>query len=273
MVVFIEYVLIDNFVIDYLLLKFTLKILKIRVSTIRLIICGIVGAVEALVFPLVNFNSAFVFPLKILCGLLLSLICTKHRTVKEFYITSFVFLALTFATGGFIYGIYGLFGIRLSTEVSIAVIILPVYFVIKTIYKVLTYTSSKQTEKNNIYRCEISVNNICIDCVGFMDTGNSMEVNGCPVIICNRKFFLRFFKGAKIPALSKTECVTAIGKKHIIVCDVDFLKIYYGQEQHTFNNVKLGVVSNRIGDFYDLILQKDLKRSCYEFDCNVKKIS
>ena len=54
MTVYIEYVLIDNFIIDYLLLKTSLALSGVMVKRARLFFCAFLGAGFALLLPVIS---------------------------------------------------------------------------------------------------------------------------------------------------------------------------------------------------------------------------
>ena len=74
MKVYIEYVLIDNFVIDYLLLKATFAVTGYPYSKGRLFLCAFLGSLFALLYPLIPVGEPFITISKILFGLFLTFI-------------------------------------------------------------------------------------------------------------------------------------------------------------------------------------------------------
>ena len=100
MVVFIEYVLIDNFFIDFMLLKTTYVIMNITTKKSRLVVASVIGAGVSLVFPLITLTNILTLTIKLLVGVLMVLISYKFTTFRSFYISVVVFLTLTFLAGG-----------------------------------------------------------------------------------------------------------------------------------------------------------------------------
>ena len=66
MTVYIEYAILDNFVIDWILLKATLSLTGRTAKKGRLFICSFIGAIFALITPLVYFNLVLSFFVKVL---------------------------------------------------------------------------------------------------------------------------------------------------------------------------------------------------------------
>ena len=126
MTVYVEYVLIDNLVIDYLLLKATFALTGINYARGRLFVCAFFGAIVALVYPLIT-NKALSLIIKVLTGFLITLLAVKYRSKKEYCVNTALFFCLTFLSGGAFIGVCSILGIDYSSEFSIAVMILPVY--------------------------------------------------------------------------------------------------------------------------------------------------
>jgi len=68
MTVYIEYVLIDNFVIDWLILKAALTTAGLPAAKSRLFFSALVGAAVALVYPAIEVHAAILVLLKISAG-------------------------------------------------------------------------------------------------------------------------------------------------------------------------------------------------------------
>ena len=81
--VYVEFVIIDNFVFDYLLLLLTFYKDRKQINK-RIIISSLFGTVFALVFPLLNLHELILFALKILLAFSMVAIAGKFITFKEY---------------------------------------------------------------------------------------------------------------------------------------------------------------------------------------------
>ena len=274
MTVFIEYVLLDNFIIDYLLLKVALKLVGVETKRWRLFFCAFLGSVIALVFPLINFKPIFTVPLKILSGTLIVMLSAKFKGVKQAYKTLVCFLVLTFITGGGIIAIFTAFGIDYSSEISIALIFIPAFLLIKLANSVIFALAKKQENKGLIFKCLIGLtNDKKIEGIGFLDTGNTLYYKGKPVIVCKKSFAKKVFDYC-LPKISTMQYFTAIGSESMKIIEVSGVEIYYKQGWHKLYGVVLGVANNLKGD-YDFLLHPDLIREVgeNEFDNGLEKVS
>ena len=77
MIVYVEYVVIDNLLIDYLLLKTALTLSGIEFKKIRVFLVALFGTGFALVFPLIDLSAFLLAAVKVGMGLLLILLSAK----------------------------------------------------------------------------------------------------------------------------------------------------------------------------------------------------
>ena len=186
MTVYIEYVLIDNFIIDYLLLKASLSLSAHSVSRVRLLFCAFLGAIFALFYPLIAINVVLLTAIKLCFGLLLVLLAGKYKTKKDYYVTAVMFFTYTFITGGAIIGIFNLLGLPYSSEISVALMVIPVYLIFMAITSVIKFLYRQKDIQAYVCDVEISAFGVTKKARGFYDTGNELFDGDNPVIVCNQ---------------------------------------------------------------------------------------
>lgn len=201
MEVYIEYAIIDNLIMDYVLLKSAARLTKSKESFFRLSMGALVGCVVAVILPVFNLNDGVLFFIKILLGMLICLIGCNFKSVFHYFRFFNVFLLLTFAVGGAIIGILTLMGIDYSTEGVRSAGVLPVgvnilcayaccYFVKKAIDR-----TQKRIERG--YCCDviIDVGEKRVKINGFIDSGNMLidAKSALPVVVCTKKVVERLF--------------------------------------------------------------------------------
>lgn len=274
MVVYIEYVLIDNFVIDYLLLKATFVITNISVKKGRLFLCAFLGGVFALTYPFMQRMGFLLTIIKILFGLLLTLLATNYKSVKSYYVNTLIFFALTFLTGGTILGLSNILGIELGTEFSVAIIILPTYLIIKGITELIKYIYRRKETVVFLYDVELTLNGKTVKAKGFLDTGNGLYYNNQPVIICNKGLFLSFINSNSVlPKMEKIECKTVAGSSILYAVKINTLKIYLLNKPRIFNNVVMAISKVDSVD-YQVILHSALMEEIYDnSNAKIKNVS
>lgn len=273
MTVYIEYVLIDNFVIDLVLLKAVFAITFKKSNRGRLLFCAFLGAITALLYPAVKVSATLSVILKICSGLIITLLVQKYKSLKEYLIFSAVFFVLTFALGGTVMGAFYLLGVDYGSELCIATVFIPAYFIVKGFILLTKRFYKKRDICSYLFKCEITLNNVVVEYVGFLDTGNGLYFGEAPVCVIGKKAFLRLIKNG-FPRLEYVDYKTVMGKSKMPVFTVDELKIYFNEKANIYYNARLGVSGGQT-DEYDLILHPALMGENYvkRFGGEIKKIS
>lgn len=193
MTIYIDVVLIENLLMNYIILFATGVILKIKITHIRLILASLVGAIYtiiAYVSALKIYSNIF---LKFILSLIMIYIAFNPKNVKKlfkftliFYLTSFVFGGAAFAL---IYivkpqDILKNNGLILNSD-SLKVIFISaiIAFVIITIgFKVV---KNKISAKDMYCNISIKLNHKEIETKAMIDTGNLLKepITNTPVIV------------------------------------------------------------------------------------------
>ena len=257
MTVYIEYVLIDNFVIDFFLLSLTFTITGKRDKTFKRVLAAAGGAAFALIYPLIDSFGALTVIIKIVMGLTVVFAAAGYSSVKDYYVNAAVFFALTFAVLGAVIGLFSLLNIKLQSETAIALTVVPVYAVIKALKGVVKFFFTRAEEEKNSYDCEITFKGNAVKLKGFMDTGNSLYDGDSPVVVCNKKTALKIM-GNNFPKIKYIGIETAAGKSKVLSFKVEEIKIFISGKANIFSNITVAVAVNA-GLGYDLILHPALK--------------
>ena len=189
MTVYIEYVFFENFLIDGMLLYLSFRAVKIRFAWKKLLFSAFIGAVFALLFPLLSLPFFWTQFLKISVGFLLCLLAFPRIKNKNdggrYALTCAVFFLLSFAFAGAIIALYNRFSLSengyttAQTPLLFVLCFATAFFIFilelaKKIYK-------KQAVFRHIYDCAILYNKRRIAIFGFLDSGNLAKKNGTPV--------------------------------------------------------------------------------------------
>ena len=263
MTVYIEYVLIDNFVIDFLLLKTSFLIAGKKLSKLRLVICSLLGAVFALLYPLIVSSELVITVVKILFGLFLAFSSGKFANLKEYITFTSIFLGLTFFVGGAIIGTFSLLGLNCFAEYSIGLMILPVYMVIKAITRIIRIIYRKKDVYGFTAKFKIFFGERSIMLNGFFDTGNSLYDDLSPVIVVSKRAIMPVITPNLLKNSKKITIETATGKESKFLLKPDRILIYYGQDMNIFYNVSVCVI-DKIFNGYDAVLHPALMEKHYE---------
>ncbi len=271
MQVYIEYAFLDNFIMDFLLIRISLKCAKIKTSVLRLIVASIIGTVLTITLSLFTFKSGILIVLKILLGLLIAFLGGSYIKVKDYFLGAFYFFLFTFLSGGIIIAVFNLAGIdyesyfilNYDSVIPIGVTFLIVYLSSKG-FTLLIENIIKNKENENFFRkCEIVVKGKKLKAVGFIDTGNKLYDNftGLPVIIASQSFIKRLALNNSLPSTYKNlKIETVNGSSTIKIFYIDKLMIYKGTQMNIYNNVLLGegYLNLDVGEKCDLLLHSTL---------------
>lgn len=158
---YIEDILITNFIIDYSILNLIKDFLKINTSTKRIIISSLLGELSLLFI-----NNSFQLIIKILFSILLVITAFKYKNIIYLLKELIYFYTISFFLGGILYYL------KINSLINYSYFILLVPFILN-IYKRIEYNLNKTIKTN--YKVTIYLNNGEILYLnGFMDTGNTL---------------------------------------------------------------------------------------------------
>ena len=259
MIVYIEYVIIDNVIIDYLLLKCTFSITNTLFNKKRLVLGALFGALIALLYPLTERLFFINLLVKIMGGLVIMLIANVYQNRRAFYVNFAVFFMLTFLTGGAITGIFNLLGVSLNSEFSIGLMFLPVILVISAVTSAIKSIYKNKEVRAYVYKVQLIKDKKSITVNGFLDTGNALFDEKSPVIVCGKKLFLSLVGENLFDSkLKKITVCTINGSTQNYSIKLDKVLIYVGKSVNINSNVTLAVGEKHVGDGYDVILHPAL---------------
>lgn len=193
MTIYIDVVLIENLIMNFIILLATGLILKEKIKIVRLLISGLLGAIYSLLsyMSILEIYSSMI--LKIILSIVMIYIGFNPQTMKKmwkdillFYLTSFVFGGAAFAfiyivkpqdilmKNGLFLGTYPLKTILLGAIIAF-IIIITAFTVVKT----------KITKKDMFCKIEIGLNHKKIETIAMIDTGNMLKepITNTPVIV------------------------------------------------------------------------------------------
>ncbi len=259
MIVYIEYVLIDNFVIDYMLLSATLKTLTLPISKLRLCVCSAVGAIISIAVTFLPFNNLISGIIKLLFGLALASFSTKTITAKKLYAVYLVFLTYTFLLGGAVIAIFTLLNIDYSSEISIALMIIPCYIIVKCVKEVINYIYRRKDVVNFTFPVEINICEIRLSATAFLDTGNCAYAENLPVIFCDKQTSSKLISNLSVAKkIKKTTFITVNGEKELPYLVLEEIKVLFNGEENTIKNVALALTNKSFGVNYQVLFHPAL---------------
>lgn len=196
MTIYIDVVLIENLIMNYIILLATGVILKNKIKHIRLIIAGLIGAIYSILTYVITIGIYSNFFFKLLLSVMMIYVAFNPQNVKNmwkalisFYLTSFVFGGAAFALiyivkpqeilmrNGLFLGTYPLKNVLLAGIIGFLIII--------TTFKIV---KTKITKKDIYKEIKIYIDEKVIKINAMLDTGNMLKepITGVPVIIVEK---------------------------------------------------------------------------------------
>ena len=190
MTIYIDIVLIENLLMNYIIIFATALILKIKVNHIRIIIASTLGAIYTILAYISEFKIYSNIILKLILSLIIIYISFNPKNLKKllkyttiFYLTSFVFGGAAFAL---IYVVkpqewFGTWQITNSLKIIFASAIIA-FFIIIIGFKIV---KNKISAKDMYCEIEININNKKVITKAMIDTGNLLKepITNTPVIV------------------------------------------------------------------------------------------
>lgn len=184
--IYIDELIILNFIIDFLILKTTSKILKLNTTRLKIILSSLFGEIS-LLYLFINLNNIELIIFKLLIGIIMNLIAFGFNDIKEFVKNLIYFYMFSFFLGGTLYYLK----IESLVKYQYYLILIPL---IMNILKYFTYNL-----KNIIsLRHKVTIylkNGKILYLNGYMDTGNTLKdpYSNKNVIIINKEINENYF--------------------------------------------------------------------------------
>lgn len=197
MVVYIEQVVFDNLIINYILLFLTGRLIYKKNNFFRLLLSDLLGTVFSAIFPMLNLSGILLLCVKILLGMSMILIAFKTKGIKDFVLSFFCFLFLTAVCGGLSFAIiFALYpqslvqnGALIYKGIPIGIVFLIVFFCLKFAFDTWKCVVQKQNLKKQSCVLMLYFNDIKIKISAYIDTGNLLSYKQKPVIIISYPIF------------------------------------------------------------------------------------
>lgn len=205
MILYIEFVIIDNLVVDWLILDLILSTTKYRAGRLNKFIFCFLGVVFALILPFV-INPYLIMFYRILSATILTFSIRKYKKVKTFLLYFALLMTYTFLLGGVIIALMNFLNIDYIAEnkflysCNFPIFIYLVFvIIIKFFVKKLIKTIKNHLKNSNYYYdIKLSNNSKTIKAIGFLDSGNSIKIDGKIVNVVSVGLFLNLFKEVSV---------------------------------------------------------------------------
>lgn len=280
MTIYIDVVLFENLIMNYIILFTTGLILKLKQKKIRLLLASLLGAIYSIVAYTGVLQIYSSFLLKIILSIIIIYIAFYPQNIKKlckylliFYLTSFVFGGAAFALiyivkpqdilmkNGLFLGTYPIKTVILGAIVAFLIII--------TAFSIV---KNKISKKDMFCNLEIKINNITIKTKAMLDTGNLLRepITNTPVVVvehtllyeCIPKEILNNLENIiggdlnNIPDNIKEEYISklklipfsSLGKQNGMLLGIkpEYIKIILQDEEKIEKNVIIGIYNKSL---------------------------
>lgn len=277
MTVYIEYAILDNLVIDYLLLKGSVRFVRLKYREIFLFLAAAVGAAFAVAFPLFDIAEIYEFLLKILCAALMCLIAAKHRGFGGYFLHFNVFLLFSFVLGGTAYGALNLFGINYDVQAYYQAKAIPVgiTLVIAYVFFIIVKRFTKKIVDGAITACglidcEIVIKGLAFKVKAFYDSGNFLEdkKTGLPVVIADKRTFEKISGKVVVVKRGDISVLSAGSRFYLPIYKIDYLRLKI-RGKTFLKDAVLAVGKNMSGiSGADVLIGKNLAGGAFNVEIN-----
>lgn len=261
MSVYIEYVILDNFVIDYIILYAVSKTLKLYTRRLRLILSSGLGTALAIILPLVTAPQLILFIIKLVCGFGMTVIISPFK-LKKIILSYIFFVTYTFVLGGCIIGvlyladadIHSAATLSYSYTVPIGLIAGICFVYIMLMLRLVRYIYKKRNILPFIRQITITYDGKDYHSTGFIDSGNRLyDDSGNPVILLSpqllhkilpEEIIIKLYSGTiDSKVFTKKEFITAHYKKsYMYLFKIVGLLIYSEGKVNKIVNVSAGAM-------------------------------
>lgn len=276
MEVYVEYVIIDNLLINALIIFLTSSLLKIKFNKINILLSSLLGTAFALIMPFITLNSYLMFVLKMVIGLAMVLVLKKF-TLKKFIITFITFVSITFMMGGMCFGIMYLFNIEFTLngimlygfEFPMSLFLICIFGYLYLATKIIAVVRNERKTAKSTYKIVLTCHGKEYPLTGFLDTGNMVYDNGKPVIILGYRAFKKIFKNIELSSLITNRISSkeledahyinmssANNNSQMLVFQIAKLEITDTKETAVYNDINAGLSYKNFNNF-DCLLHPD----------------
>lgn len=193
MYVYIEYVILENIIINFIILYVSKMLTRTKTSKLRLFIASLVGSLYILIafFPSLQFMGKFIIKFSVSALMVIiafSPIKLNHfiKQISAFYMASFVFAGTTIGIYYILNNnfIMGNLSFKSSEELA-KFLVLGIGMAIILIRYIFKYHKARMNKENFLTNITISLNNKKVNIMALIDTGNSLKepISQKPVII------------------------------------------------------------------------------------------
>ncbi len=239
MTIYLEYVFIENLIMDFIILKETIELAKFNASNKRMLLASISSSIYVIVMLVFKLDVLNYWISKILLAMCMVYIAVLPKDIKLYLKIIFLFFMVSVINLGTYMCISNIFNIPKDTGLEKATIYISTYYLAKTFLANLWKLYRTELTKRDLnYKVEVKISGKVYTYTGFLDTGNTVYSHGLPII------FAEVLDESIFEGIKKLE---AFDVKTVTLGNVCTKRAYILEEIRISNrneswNVKAGVV-------------------------------
>lgn len=256
--VYIEFVIVDNVVMNVLICLLSCKLMRYQVKYLDISIVSVVGTIVAVLYPYLQFSNFGFLAFRVTVGVVLGTILVFRQTKRILGIC--VFFLITFALGGamFAFGffVHGNASIALKSPtapVPVGAVVgigIGLYFALLKI--ILKLNKSRDFAPfEQIVHVELNGHKFKLN--GFVDSGNRLYHKGRPVALLSKEVFRKDLAQMGVLPSERLIVFSLGGNTSIPIVIAQKIVLYYGTSPNILYNVPIGLTENKF-DGFDILL-------------------
>lgn len=253
---YIEYVIVDNLVIDGLILILTSRAANLRAKWWQVFLSALVGTATSVCFPLFHLSSALLLTVKIMLSAVMTLILCA-RKLKKFIKAALYFYAFTLVLGGGCFAVlyflgdvaFGGTGIRYHMSVPVGVVVLGISLASFGCFALIAHIKKVRRIGRIACSADISAGGETIRVSGIIDSGNLLidPDTGRHVAVVDEECLAPLLDKGKLRCKHDIKFNTVSGANaKITVFLPDKFLFYYMDNVHILNDVMVGISTKRV---------------------------
>jgi stage II sporulation protein GA (sporulation sigma-E factor processing peptidase) len=254
MVIYIEYLFVDNMAVNLLILYLTSITLREKADVKRLILSAFIGTAFAFLLPFIKFFS---LGYKAAAAFLMTAVF-KNKSVKAYLLRTLVFVGYSFFFGGVISGLFniksgGIAGAAVYDDGIISFTLfggLIFFILIRKLYLI----GRERSERRYYRRTKLLFGGFCRELTGYYDSGNKLyDTNdNTPAAILSADIG-ELIIAAESPEVFDLEVSTVGGKSALKAFKIDKFWIYSEKGANIIENMTVAIADGAFKNFQVLL--------------------
>lgn len=253
--VYVDVLFFWNVLMNLILLYITKLLRRQKTSCARIILGAIFGAfISCLITVFISLPSVANLMISYgFTGIIMVLIVFGKKNKRGMMNNYLYFLIVTFIFGGMLQSFLSslktmnllskVFNSILNQNISGTMMIVLLIIIIPLMTIILLNAKKKTKDEKCYYRVILKIDEKCIPCIGFMDTGNSLydPTNGKPVILVDRVLLHSIYEEVKMNHPEKIRLVPyrCIGKENGLLEGIRMDEVTIENEQDSFTRSQI----------------------------------